>query len=57
MLSRRSTEFNHVLIADAGEYVFYGSKQAMFITIVMWLYPLAFQNSPKRFRDVEVDLN
>lgn len=54
MLSRRSTEFNHVLIADAGEYVFYGGKQAMFISIVMRLYPFAFQNPPKRFRDVEV---
>ena len=54
MLSRRSTEINHVLIADAKEYVFNGGKQAMFISIVMRLYPLTFQDSPKRFRDVEV---
>lgn len=54
MLSRRSTKFNRVLFADAGENVFHNGEQAMFISIVMRLYPLAFQNSPKRFRDVEM---
>ena len=54
MLSRRSTEFNHVLRANVGENDFNGGEQAMFISIVMRLYPLAFQNSPKRFSDVEM---
>lgn len=54
MLSRRSTEFNYVLIANAGENVFYDGEQSMFISIVMRLYPFTFQNSPKRFRDVEM---
>lgn len=54
MLSRRSTKFNRVLFADAGENVFHNGEQAMFITIVKRLYPLAFQISPKRFCDVEM---
>lgn len=54
MLSRRSTEIDSVLFANAGENVFYGVEQSMFISIVMRLYPFAFQNPPKRFRDVEV---
>ncbi len=54
MLSRRSTEFNRVLFANTGENVFYDGEQSMFIPIVMRLYPFAFQNSPKRFRDVEM---
>lgn len=54
MSSRRSTEFNRVLFANAGENVFHDGEQSMFISIVMRLYPLAFQNSPKRFRDVEM---
>lgn len=54
MLSRRSTEINHVLFANVGEDVFYGGEQAMFITIVMRLNPFPFQYSPKSFGDVEV---
>ena len=54
MLSRRSTEINHVLFANFGEDFLYNGEQAMFISIVMWLYPFTFQNSPKRFRDVEM---
>lgn len=54
MLSRRSTEYNHVLIANAGENVIYDSEQAKFISVVMRLYPFTFQNSPKRFSDVEM---
>lgn len=54
MLSRRSTEYNRVLVANAGENVFYDGGQSMFISIVMRPYPFTFQNSPKRFRDVEM---
>ena len=54
MLSRRSTEIDRVLFANAGEDVFYGGEQSMFISIVMRLYPLTLQDSPKRFRDVEM---
>ena len=54
MSSRRSTEFNRVLFANAGENVFYDGEQSMLISIVMRLYPFTFQNSPKRFRDVEM---
>ena len=54
MLSRRSTEIDSVLFANAGENVFYGVEQSMFISIVMRLYPLTLQDSPKRFRDVEM---
>ena len=39
---------------ETGEYVFYGGEQSMFISIVMRLYPLTLQDSPKRFRDVEM---
>lgn len=54
MLSRRSTEIDRVLFANAGENVFYGGEQSMFISIVMRLYPLPLQDSPKRFRDIEM---
>ncbi len=54
MLSRRSTEINHVLFANVGENVFYGGEQSMFISIVMWLYPFSFQYTPKSFGDIEV---
>ena len=54
MLSRRSTEIDRVLFANAGEDFFYGVEQSMFISIVMRLYPLTLQDSPKRFRDVEM---
>ena len=43
MLSRRSTEINHVLFANFGEDFLYNGEQAMFISIVMWLYPFTFQ--------------
>ena len=54
MLSRRSTEINHVLFANVGENVFYGGEQSMLISIVMWLYPFPFQYTPKSFGDIEV---
>ena len=54
MLSRRSTEINHVLFANVGENVFYGGEQTMFIFIVMWLYPFPLQYPPKSFGDIEV---
>ena len=54
MLSRRSTEIDRVLFANAGENVFYGGEESMLISIVMRLYPLTLQDSPKRVRDVEM---
>ena len=54
MLRSRSTEIDYVLFANAGDNIFHDGEQAMFISIVMRLYPLAFQNSPKRFRDVKM---
>lgn len=54
MLSRRSTEINHVFLADAGEDFLYGGEQAIFISIMMRLYPFTFQNPPKHFSDVEM---
>ena len=54
MLSRRSTEINHVLFANVGENIFNGGEQAMFISIVMWLYPFPFQYPPKGFGDIKV---
>ena len=54
MLSRRSTEINHVLFADVGEDIFYGGEQAMFVSIVMWLYPFSLQYPPKGFGNIEV---
>ena len=54
MLSRRSTEINHVLFANVGENIFYGGEQSMLISIVMWLYPFPFQYRPKSFGDIEV---
>lgn len=54
MLSRRSTEIDRVLFANAGKNVFYSGEESMFISIVMRLYPLTLQDSPKRFRDVEM---
>ena len=54
MLSRRSSEINHVLFANVGENFFYGGEQSMLISIVMWLYPFPFQYPPKSSGDIEV---
>lgn len=54
MLSCRSIEINHVLFSNAGENLFYGGEQALFISIEMWLYPLSLQYTPKSLGDVEV---
>lgn len=54
MLSRRSTEINHVLFANVGEDVFYGGEQSVLISIVMWLNPFPFQYPPESFGDIEV---
>lgn len=44
MLSRRSTEIDRVLFANAEENVFYGGEQSMFISIEMRLYPLTLKD-------------
>ena len=54
MLSRRSTEINHVSFTNVGEDVFYGGEQDVFISVEMGLYPFPLHNSPKSFSDVEV---
>lgn len=54
MLRRRSTEINYILFANVGENIFYGGEQAMFISLVMWLYPFPLQYPPKSFGDIEV---
>lgn len=54
MLSRRSTEINHVLFTNVGEDVFYGGEQGVFISVVMRLYPFPLHYSPESFSDVEV---
>ncbi len=54
MLSRRSTELNHVLSSDVGEDVLYSGEQTMFISVVMWLNPFAFQYSPKSLGNIEM---
>ena len=54
MLSRRSTEMNHILTSDIGENILNSGEQTMFISVVMWLNPFAFQYSPKSFGNIEV---
>lgn len=54
MLSRRSTKLNHVLTSDVRENILNSGEQTMFITVVMWLNPFAFQYSPKGFGNIEV---
>ena len=54
MLSRRSTELNHVLFPDVRENGLNSGEQAMFISVVVWLNPFTFQYSPKSFGDIEV---
>lgn len=54
MLNRRSTEIDHVLFSNVGEYVFYGVEEVMFISIVMWLNPFPFQYPPKSFGDIKM---
>ena len=54
MLSRRSTELNHILIPDVRENILNSGEQTMFISVVMWLNPFAFQYSPKSLGNIEV---
>ena len=42
MLSRRSTEINHVSFTNVGEDVFYGGEQDVFISVEMGQYPFPF---------------
>lgn len=50
MLSRRSTELNHVLFPDVRENGLNSGEQAMFISVVVWLNPFTLSIFAKEFR-------
>lgn len=54
MLSRRSTELDHILISDVREDILNSGEQTLFISVIMWLNPFAFQYSPKSLGNIEM---